>query len=58
MPTLTSVEVTAVQLTPNPVNFNAALRVTVTAVETSIELPPEIAYSGECYSGENYAQGG
>lgn len=58
MATLTVINITAVSLSPNPVNINSALAVSVTAMETTITLQPEVAYSGDFYSGETYAQGG
>lgn len=58
MPTLTTVDITAVTLSPNPVNINSALKISVTAKENTITLQPEITYSGDFYSGENYSQGG
>ncbi len=58
MATLTVINITAVSLTPNPVDINKSLAVSVTATETTITLQSEITYSGEHYSGETYAQGG
>jgi hypothetical protein len=58
MATLTVINITAVSLSPNPVNINSALKVAATVTEKIITLQPEITYSGEHYSGETYAQGG
>lgn len=58
MATLTITQITAVSLTPNPVNINTAFTASVTVAEKIITLQPEPAYSGEYYSGEIAAQGG
>jgi hypothetical protein len=58
MATLTTTQITAVTLSPNPVSINAAFRAAVAVSEKTITLQPEPAYSGEYYSGEIAAQGG
>lgn len=58
MPSITIMQITSVSLSPNPVNINSSLAVAVAVTETTVTLQPEIAYSGDCYSGETYSQGG
>jgi len=58
MATLSLVNVTAVSISPNPANINTSFAVAVTVAESTITLVPEIAYCGECFSGETYTQGG
>lgn len=58
MPTLTVVSISSVSLSPNPVNINSALGITVVASETVITLQAEPTYCGDYYSGETNSQGG
>lgn len=44
--TITLPDITLVSLTPNPVNTNAALKISVKATEISKILYPEWFYSG------------
>ena len=50
--TITLPDRTMVSLTPNPVNTNAALKISVKATEIRQILYPEWFYSGEIYTGE------
>lgn len=58
MPTISIVQITNIVLSPNPVNINGSLSISLTAAETTLTLTPEITYAGDCYSGENYTEGG
>lgn len=44
--------VTAVSISPNPVNFSATFTVAVTITEVDVTLYPEIRPCGELYCGE------
>ncbi len=41
-----------IYITPNPVTQNSSLAISVKVSEITVELIPEIKYSGEFYSGE------
>lgn len=45
-------KITSVSFTPNPVDINAKIKLTVTVTEETIVLEPEIWYSNEIYAGE------
>lgn len=53
--TITLPEITAVNLTPNPVNAQALFTISVAVTEISKILYPEWSYSGELYAGEQEA---
>ena len=50
--TIQIVEITGASLTPNPTSINEVFQLSVTIVETTKTLEPEIWYSGELYAGE------
>lgn len=45
-------KIASVSFTPNPVDINAKIKLTVAVIEEMIVLEPEIWYSGEIYAGE------
>jgi len=55
---LSSISITSVQLSPNPVNINSPLSITVVASETIITIQSAVTHCGDFYSGEPYVQGG
>lgn len=44
--------VTAATLTPNPVGFNGAVRLSVTVIDQAVILEPTYFYAGEVSCGE------
>lgn len=44
--------ITAAALLPNPAKMNAPFAISVTVIEQSVVLGPELWYAGERYSGE------
>lgn len=58
MSALTIMQITAVSLIPNPVNINSSLAIKVTVTESTVTLLAEPTYSGDCFSGDAYSQGG
>ena len=50
--TITVPEITAVELTPNPVDAKAQYTILVTVIEKTIELSPYWYYAGDIYTGE------
>lgn len=49
---ITRPTVAAAMLTPNPVAAGSALHIQVAADMTTIQLFPELIYSGEIYAGD------
>lgn len=41
-----------ISLIPNPVAQNSEFQISITVSEITVELTPEIRYSGEFYAGE------
>lgn len=50
---ITQPSITAALLSPNPVLAGSTLRIQVTADMETIQLFPELLYSGEIYAGDD-----